>query len=115
MAAGPIRREVKLLRARGSGGSFDRGAARIGYRTRRQTIDDIGVVGRWLGNVASGEWPTKRSFAEYEAVDDGGVRLQLHLLLSSIDEHCRDARALLRFFVSFPSDVGSKAMSWSGD
>src|SRR5204863_2419228 len=72
-----------------------RGAAGIGYRTGRQAIDDVSVVGRRLGDIASGERTTQRALAEYETVNDGRIGLQLHLLLQAVDEHRRYAGALL--------------------
>src|SRR5579885_1103050 len=95
VTAGPVSNKVQLPRARRIGGSLERGAARIGNRARRQTADDICIVRRRLFDLGLGEWTTERTLAANQAVDDGRVRLQLHVLLQPIDEDCSDARTLV--------------------
>src|SRR5712672_998755 len=51
MSAGAVGDEKDFLGARRVGGGLDRCAAGIGDRPRRQALDDIGVVGRGLGDV----------------------------------------------------------------
>src|SRR5438105_1789862 len=76
--AGSVGDEVKLLRASRTGGSLDGGTARIRDRPGRQTVDDVGVVGRRLGYLAFGQRMPERALAEDEAVNDRRIRLQLH-------------------------------------
>src|SRR5437763_13716574 len=102
--AGSVGDEVKLLRASRTGGSLDGGTARIRDRPGRQTVDDVGVVGRRLGYLAFGQRMPERALAEDEAVNDRRIRLQLHLLLQPVGEHRRDARALLGFAGLFLDD-----------
>ena len=95
VSAGAVGHEIELLRTRRIGGGLDRGATGIGNRPGRQAVDDIRVIGRGLGNLALGQRVAERAFAEDETIDDGRVRLQLHLLLEPIRQHRRYARALL--------------------
>src|SRR5215471_2197915 len=104
MPAGAVGDEVKLLRASRTGGSLDRGTARVRDRPGRQTVDDVGVVGRRLGYLAFGQRMPERALAEDETVNDCRIRLQLHLLLQPIGEHRRDARAFLGFAGLFLDD-----------
>src|SRR5215471_12066265 len=87
--------EIEILGARRIGGRLERGAARIADRPRRQAVDDVGVVRRRLALLALGDRVAEGAFAAGEAVDDGGIGLQLHLRLEPVDEHGGDARALL--------------------
>ncbi len=96
MAAGAVGHEIKLLGTRRVGGGLDRGAAGIGDRPGRQTVDEIGVVGRRLGELTLGERMAERALAVDQAIDDRRVGLQLHLLLEPINEHRGNPRALLR-------------------
>src|ERR1700730_2343034 len=97
MPASAISHKVELLRARRVGGGLDGRTAGIGDRTGRQPIDQIGVVRRRLRNIALREGSTQRSFAENKPVDDGRIRLQLHLLLEPVREHGCNPRTFFRF------------------
>src|SRR5690606_30990057 len=48
VAAVAVGDEIELLGARRIGGRLQRRTSRIGDRTRRQPLDDVGVVGRRL-------------------------------------------------------------------
>src|SRR5262249_3107597 len=95
MPPSTVGNEIKLLRARWLSGSLDGGATRIGNGPGRQAVDDVRVIGCRLGYLALGERVAERALAESQTVDDGRIRLQFHLLLEPICQHCRDARALL--------------------
>src|SRR5581483_3927771 len=62
---------------------------------RRQAVDHIGVVGRWMLDLVLLDRPAERTLAADQAVDDRRVGLQLHLLAKAVDEHRGDPRALL--------------------
>ena len=94
VTSGAVSYEIKLARAGGIGGGFERGAAGIGDRARRQSVDLVGIVRRRLIDLALHDRPAQRAFAADQSVDDGRVGLQLHLLLQPIDEHGGNARAL---------------------
>src|SRR5580704_5089776 len=96
MAAAAVGCEIEFTRARRIGGGFECGAARIGNRTGRQTVDEIGVVGRGLLDLTLHDWPTQRTLSSDQSVDDSGVRLQPHPLFQPVDEYGGDARALFR-------------------
>ena len=95
MAARAVGDKIKIARRRRMRGGFKRGAARIGDRSRRETVDGVGVVGRPLLDLAAQDRPAERRFAADEAVDDRGIRLKAHALAQPIDEHGGDARPLL--------------------
>src|SRR5262249_40353970 len=79
VSTGAVGHEIEVLRARRIGGGLDRAATRVGDRPGRQAVDDVSIVGRRLRYLALGERMAEGSFAEDETVDDGGIRLQLHL------------------------------------
>ena len=95
VAAGAVGDEKQFLGARRIGGGFERGAARIGDRPRRQPVDDIGVVGRRLLDLVALDRPPERALAADQPVDDRRIGLQLHLLPQPVDEHRGHPRALL--------------------
>ncbi len=95
VAAGAVGDEKQFLGARRIGGGFERGAAGIGDRSRRQPVDDIGVVGRRLLDLVALDRPPERALAADQPVDDRRIGLQLHLLPQPVDEHRGHSRALL--------------------
>ena len=106
MPPAAVSRKVEFLCARRIGRGLDRAAPRIGNRAGRQAVDDVGVVRCRLRDLALGEGMTERPFAEDETVDDGRVRLKLHLLLQPIGKHRGDPRALLGLAGLFLDDGG---------
>ena len=108
MAAGAVGDEEQVAGARRVGGGFQRGAAGIGDRARRQAVDDIGVVGRRLRDFAALDRAAQRALAADDAIDDGRVGLQLHLLAQAIDEHRGDAAALVRLAGFLLDDRGQR-------
>src|SRR5262249_36354244 len=96
--------KIQLLRARWIRGGFDRGTTGIGDGPGRQAVDDVGVIGRRLGDLALGERVTKPALAEGETVNDGGIRFYLHFLLVPIGRYRGYARALLGFAGLFLDD-----------
>ena len=95
MAAGAVGDEIEFARARRIGRGFERGAAGIGDRSGRQAVDDIGVVGRRLLDLAFHDRPAERALAADQAINDRRIGLQLHFLLEPVDEDGGDPRALL--------------------
>src|SRR5262249_1875965 len=93
--AGAVGDEEKLLGARRVGGGFERRAAWVGDRSRRQAVDHIRVVPGLEVDIRARDRTAEAAFAADDAVDDRRVRLQLHALLETIDEHGRDPGALL--------------------
>src|SRR5258708_15157920 len=88
--AGAIGDEIKFLSARRIGDRFKSRPARISDRPWREALDNVGIVGRVLLDLAFEDGPAERALAAYEPIDDGGVRLQFHALLEAIDENGGD-------------------------
>src|SRR5262249_18120454 len=107
VSAGTIRHEIELLRTGRISGSLDRRPTRIGYRAGRQTINDVSIVRRRLGDVAFAQRSPERALAEHQPVNHRGVSLQPHPLFQAIDEHSRNARTLFRL-ARFFFDNGCK-------
>jgi transposase len=59
MPAGAVGHEIQLLGPRRIGGGFERGAAGVGDRPRRQPVDHVGVVGRRLLDLAPLDRPSQ--------------------------------------------------------
>src|SRR6516164_3718107 len=78
-SAGAVGDEIKLARARRTGGGLERSTTRIRDRSGRQTVDLVGVVRCRLLDLALHDRPAKRAFAADQAVDDGRVGLQPNL------------------------------------
>src|SRR5690242_20013313 len=97
MAAGAVRDEKQFPCAGRICRRLERRAARIGDRSWRQAVDNVGIVWRRVFDFAFHYRAPKRAFAPDKPVDDCWVRLQLHLLFQPIDENGGDPRALLRF------------------
>ncbi len=76
-------------------GGAQGGAAGIGDRGRRQALDGIGVIGRGDGEIGMAERVAERMRAVAEREGDGGVGLQPHAKLQTIDEDSGDARPLV--------------------
>ena len=95
MSAGAIGDEEQVAGAGRIGGRLQRGAAGIGDRPRRQTLDHIGVVGRRLRDLGTLDRPPQRAPAAHQPVDDGRIGLQLHLLPQPVGEDGGDPAALV--------------------
>ena len=67
VTAGAVGDEIELARARRIGGRFERGAAGIADRPRRQAVDLIGIVWRRLIDLAFHDRPPERAFAADQA------------------------------------------------
>ena len=63
---------------------------------------------RRLLDLAARDRPAERALAADQAVDDGRVGLQPHLLLQPVDEHGGDARALVRLAGLLLDDGGER-------
>ena len=108
VAAGPVGDEIEILRARGIGDRLHRRLAGIGDRPGRQTVDDVGVVGRRLIEFALGYAVPERSLAADQAVDDRRIGFELHPLLQAVDEDAGDMRALVRLARLLFDDRGER-------
>ncbi len=95
MAAGAVGHEVELPRARRIGGRFDRRAPGIGDRPGRQAIDHDRCCRASAVRDPPATAAGRACLCRRQAVDDGRIGLQPHLLLEAVDEHRGDARALL--------------------
>src|SRR5215831_892483 len=94
--AGPVGDEIEVARACRVSGGFERGAAGIGDRSGRQTVDHIGVVGGRLGNLAALDRPPQRPLASNQAIDDGRIGLQFDILPQPIDKYRCNPAAFIR-------------------
>ena len=95
MAAGAVGDEIDFLRRRRIGDCLERGAPGIADRPRRQSGDDVSVVGSRLLQFRPGNRMAERALAEHQSVDDRRIGLELHVLAQAVDEHARDPRPLV--------------------
>src|SRR5215471_4764954 len=65
VAAGAVSHEIEFLGARRIGNRFERRSPRIGNRPWRQAVDDIGVVGGCLFDLAAQNGPAECALTTY--------------------------------------------------
>src|SRR3954471_19366861 len=96
MPAAAIGNKEQFLGTRRAGGRFERSAARVGDRPRRQPLDHVSVIRRRLLDFRAHDRAPERTLAADQSIDDRRIGLQLDALAQPVGEHGGDARTLVR-------------------
>ena len=104
--SGAIGHKVKLFGTGRIGHRFQRGAARICDRARRQTIHLIGVIRCHLVQFRTQNGVAQSAFSAHQAINDGRIGLQADVLVQAVDVDRRHAGALVGFGSLFFNDRG---------
>jgi hypothetical protein len=63
--------------------------------TGRQSVNDVGIIGRRLLDFAAHDRPAQRALPADQPLDNSRIGLQPHVLLQAVDEHRGDALAFV--------------------